>query len=64
MVFYNRLTANEFNRSVSEMDKGKKDMYKAMAQPGHPKPLVIDSLTGNVWYGVKPEEVINRVNTP
>ena len=39
-------------------------MYKAMAKPGHPKPLVIDSLTGNVWYGVEPQEVINLDNMP
>ena len=67
VVFYNKLTVNQFNRSVSEMDKGKntlKAMYKAMSQPGHPKPLVIDSLTGNVWYGVDPEEVINLDDTP
>ena len=40
VVFYNRLTANQFNRSVSEMDQGKNTlkatcMYKAMAQPFH-----------------------------
>ena len=67
VVFYNRMTAKQFNRSVSEMDKGKstlKDMYKAMADPTHPKPLVIDSLTGNTWYGVVPEEVINLDNKP
>ena len=39
-------------------------MYHAMSQPGHSKPLVIDSLTGNTWYGVVPEEVINLDNKP
>ena len=36
VVFYNRLTANQFARSVSEMVKGKstlKAMYRAMSQP-------------------------------
>ena len=67
VVFYNRFTANQFSSSVSEMEQGKntlKAMYKAMAQPGHLKPLVIDSLTGNVWYGVEPDEVINLDDTP
>ena len=67
VIFYNRMTAKQFNNSVREMDKGKntlKNMYHAMSQPGHPKPLVIDSLTGNTWYGVVPEEVINLDNKP
>ena len=67
VVFYNKFTANQFSRSVSEMEQGKntlKAMYKAMAEPGHPKPYVIDSLTGNVWYGVEPDEVINLDDTP
>ena len=67
VVFYNRFTANQFSRSVSEMEQGKntlKAMYKAMAEPGHPKPLVIDSLTGNVWYGVELDEIINLDDTP
>ena len=67
VIFYNLMTAKQFNNSVREMDKGKntlKNMYHAMSQPGHPKPLVIDSLTGNKWYGVVPEEVINLDNKP
>ena len=65
VIFYNRMTAKQFNNSVREMDKGKntlKNMYHAMSQPGHPKPLVIDSLTGNTWYGVVPESLTLIIN--
>ena len=51
VVFYNRLTANQFTRSISEMDKGKKTliaMYKAL----------------NQRYGVEPEEFISLDNMP
>ena len=37
VIFYNRMTAKQFNNSVREMDKGKntlKNMYHAMSQPG------------------------------
>ena len=67
VVFYNRMIAKQLHRSVIEMDKGKstlKNMYMTMANPDHPKPLVIDSLTGKTWYGVVPEEVINLDNKP
>ena len=63
VIFYNRMTAKEFNNSVREMDKGKNTL-KNMYQPANPKPLVIDSLTGNTWYGVVSEEVINLDNKP
>ena len=35
-----------------------------MGNPDHPKPLVIDSLTGITWYDVVPEEVINLDKNP